>query len=103
MTDCASLYRQVRAAIAKKAGCTVGEIRCRDAIADHLTDVQMRNLAPLFQTIARSYHPKAVISEVESAALDDVLSAYNLVGTRVGCSVIDCGHLPWCRGRGDGG
>jgi hypothetical protein len=89
-----SLYRAVRASIARKAGSPVQDVRCPTPIDDYVTDVQKKNLAPPFQEIAQQYRPKAVITEADTAALDDVLSAYNLVGQRAGFKQVTCSDVP---------
>jgi hypothetical protein len=94
MPDAADLYRAVRAAIAEKAGCEVLRVQCEDALDDHLTAIQKEGLAPRLQAIAREFVPGAVISLADAADLDDVLSAYNLVGTRAGLATVSCNEVP---------
>lgn len=94
MPDASYLYRRIRAAIAEKAGCEVSNVHCEDSLDDHLTDVQKENLAPAFQAIAREFVPGAVINQADTANLDDVLSAYNLVGERAGLETAACDDVP---------
>lgn len=97
MPEEAALYRKVRAAIAKKGGVGVDKVDCAKDLRDsplYLTQVQIENLAPPFQEIAREWKPNASISQAETGKLKEVLTAYNLVGTRAGLAKRKCEDVP---------
>lgn len=88
------LYRFVQAAIAARAGVAVMQVCCKAKLADppmNLLPIQRAELAPPFQDCAQTVKSGAVVTAAETEALEDVIGAYNLVGTRAGLNAVNCG------------